>query len=274
VSTFVLVHGLASNLRLWDGVRGELVAGGHRVVAVDLRGHGTSPKPDTGYDVPTVAADVAALISSLGLVQPVVAGQSWGGHVVLELAASWPSLVGAVALIDGGWTHASASLPWDEAAERFAPPRSEGRPLAEIEARIRADEDGWPPGAAEAMLACFEVREDGTVAPRLTFDRHMKVLRGLWEHRPALLYPRVQSPVLLVACDDGSRPVDAKRAAVAEAEAALRPRVPCRTVWMEAHHDVHLQHPDAVAELLAELAASCEPSGRDRAPGPSCARSS
>lgn len=274
MSAFVLVHGLASNLRMWDGVRDALVGGGHRVIAVDLRGHRSSPKPDDGYDVPTVAGDVAALISSLGLERPVVAGQSWGGHVALELAASWPSLVGAVALIDGGWTHPAAALPWDEAAERFAPPRLAGTPWEELEARVRADEEEWPPGAADAMLASFERRADGTAAPWLTFERHMKVLRGLWEHRPASLYPRVEAPVLLVACDDGSRPMDAKRAAVEEAEAALGTRVPCRTVWMDAHHDVHLQHPDVVAELLVELWELCERSERRHGDGSACARSS
>ena len=46
----VLVHGLASNLRLWDGVAEHLHAAGHTVIAVDQRGHGRSDAPDVGYD--------------------------------------------------------------------------------------------------------------------------------------------------------------------------------------------------------------------------------
>ena len=91
---FVLVHGLASNARLWDGVAAALVASGHHAYTVDLRGHGRSSKPDGPYDVPTVAADLASLIATLGLDRPVVAGQSWGGNVVLELAARHPDAVG------------------------------------------------------------------------------------------------------------------------------------------------------------------------------------
>ena len=68
-----------------------LVAHGHPVVTVDLRGHGRSSKPDGPYDVPTVAGDLAALIERLELDRPVVAGQSWGGNIVLELAVRRPS---------------------------------------------------------------------------------------------------------------------------------------------------------------------------------------
>ena len=59
-TTFVLVHGLASNLRLWDGVAEDLHARGHTVVAVDQRGHGSSGQPDHGYDFATLGRDLAA----------------------------------------------------------------------------------------------------------------------------------------------------------------------------------------------------------------------
>jgi len=48
MTPFVLVHGLASNARLWDGVARRLAGAGHSSAAVDLRGHGRSDKPDTG----------------------------------------------------------------------------------------------------------------------------------------------------------------------------------------------------------------------------------
>src|SRR5262249_27599103 len=70
----VLVHGLASNLRLWDGVAERLNAEGHTVVAVDQRGHGRSDAPDSGYEIGTAVADLLALIQALGLERPLVAG--------------------------------------------------------------------------------------------------------------------------------------------------------------------------------------------------------
>lgn len=102
---FVLVHGLASNALLWQGVAEVLSAdgGGRAVTAIDLRGHGESSVPASGYDTTTAAADVASVIEALGLDGSVVAGQSWGGNVVVELAASQRDRLAAVALIDGGW---------------------------------------------------------------------------------------------------------------------------------------------------------------------------
>ena len=57
---FVLVHGLASNARLWDGVGDRLAELGHASIAVDQRGHGESSKPDTGYDFASRTTSVVA----------------------------------------------------------------------------------------------------------------------------------------------------------------------------------------------------------------------
>ena len=142
---FLLVHGLASNARIWDGVAGALVALGHPVVTVDLRGHGRSSKPDGPYDVPTVAGDLAALIERMGLDRPVVAGQSWGGNVVLELAVRRPSSrAGSSASTAAGWSRAASSPTGTRAATALAPPRFAGRRLEEIESYVRKAHRDWP----------------------------------------------------------------------------------------------------------------------------------
>src|SRR3989441_2101183 len=99
---FVLVHGLASNARLWDGVAEYLNGAGHTVVAIDQRGHGRSDAPEGGYNLDTAVADLLALIGALELERPVLAGQSWGGTVVLELAWRHPEAVRGIACVDGG----------------------------------------------------------------------------------------------------------------------------------------------------------------------------
>lgn len=250
---FVLVHGLASNARLWDGVAERLAGRGHSVIAVDLRGHGRSSKPDGPYDIPSVAADLAALIERLGLDRPVVAGQSWGGNVVLELAAAHPAAVRAICCVDGGWLEPRSSFPdWEACLAALAPPRLAGRPLAEIEARIRKVHPDWPEAGIAGTLANFELRADGTIAPWLTYERHIEVLRGMWAYCPTERYAGIEVPTLLLPVEGGDAGALArKRVAVEQAGAALR-RSAVR--WFVGDHDIHAQHPEAVADLLLELA--------------------
>jgi pimeloyl-ACP methyl ester carboxylesterase len=249
-SPFLLVHGLASNARTWDGVAARLAAQGHPVVAIDQRGHGLSDKPDDGYDYATVTGDLAAAIDALGLERPVVVGQSWGGDVVLELAARHPSTVRGVACVDGGLIELSRAFPdWETCAEALAPPRLDGMPAVELEARIRSGRPDWSDAAIGATMANFEVRADGTVVPRLTRERHMRILRAMWEHSPWAALAAVRAPVLLLPADTGDAAWTAGKRAATERAVASRPGVTAR--WFApADHDIHLQHPDELAGVL------------------------
>jgi pimeloyl-ACP methyl ester carboxylesterase len=246
---FVLVHGLASNARLWDGVAARLAALGHPVTTVDLRGHGRSSKPDGPYDVPTVAGDLARAIVALGLDRPIVAGQSWGGNVVLELASGYPSLLRGVACLDGGWLEPSREFSdWDACLAALVPPRLAGRRLADVETYLRTSHAGWPQAGIAGFLGNFEVRSDGTIAPWLTYERHIDVLHGMWQHHPTALYAGLEVPVLLLPADTGQTGwTERKRTAVEAAEAAI-PR--CRVRWFTGDHDIHAQRPDEVGDVL------------------------
>lgn len=245
---FVLVHGLASNARTWDGVAARLTELGHPVVTVDLRGHGQSAKPDTGYDIPTVADDLRTLVERLGLERPVVAGQSWGGNVVLELGRRSPDTLSGLVLVDGGWLEPSSGFAdWDACLAALAPPRLVGRPVVDIERHIRSGHPDWPESGIRGTLANFEVRADGTVAPWLTYDRHIAILRGLWDDHPTARYAEVRVPTLLVAAGPEDREPASKRIAV---EAAVRTIPRARVVWMDGDHDLHAQHPGPLADLF------------------------
>ena len=253
-TSFLLLHGLASNARMWDGVARRLVAAGHRAVAVDLRGHGRSSKPDDGYSTNQVAADVAVLTERLGLDRPIVAGQSWGGNIVIELAAAHPESTRGVVPVDGGFFHLHDRFPaWDDCAAAMSPPRLIGTPVKRMEAAMRNANKLWPAEGIAGSLANFEVRDDGTIAPWLTLERHLQVLRGLWEHRPRERYASIHRPVLWMPVETPGQPVESKRTNIAEAERLL---ARSRTVWFSpAHHDVHAEQPEAVVNaLLAALA--------------------
>ncbi len=256
---FLCVHGLASNARMWTGTADALAGLGHAVAAVDQRGHGRSEAPDSGYDFATVCEDLVCVLGALrsgqfgsapAWARPVVVGQSWGANVVLELAYRSPSLLAGVACVDGGTIDLSGRFEtWEACAAALAPPRLEGTSAGRFEAAIRAWHPTWPESGIQGMLANFEVRPDGTVAPWLSFEHHMQILHSLYEHRPATRYPEVQVPVLLLPADNGdsSWTVD-KRAGVEAAIAALPAG---RVEWFSpADHDIHAQFPDDLAKVL------------------------
>jgi pimeloyl-ACP methyl ester carboxylesterase len=72
----------------------------HRVLAVDLRGHGESDKPHGEYSPDVFVEDVGWMCDQIGLRNAVLVGHSMGGNIVLELAARRPDLAAAVILLD------------------------------------------------------------------------------------------------------------------------------------------------------------------------------
>lgn len=104
----VFVHGWTCSRDFWPGQIPHF-AKKHLVVALDLRGHGESDKPDQDYTIDGFADDVAWLIGELGLQKPVVIGHSMGGSIAMNLARRYPELTSALVMVD------SPILPLPEA---------------------------------------------------------------------------------------------------------------------------------------------------------------
>lgn len=98
----LLIHGSASSARSWDALV-PLLTGSHRVIRIDLLGHGRSAKPHGDhYALPGQARRVAAVMDLLGVRRAVVAGHSSGGVAATALAELRPDLVTALVLINTG----------------------------------------------------------------------------------------------------------------------------------------------------------------------------
>jgi len=96
---FLFVHGWTCN-RSFFAPRAVYFAPSHRVVSVDLRGHGESDKPAGSYPISAYADDLAYVIAQLGLGKVVAVGHSMGGLAALQLAAAYADSVLAIVMVD------------------------------------------------------------------------------------------------------------------------------------------------------------------------------
>lgn len=108
----MLLHGLGDTHDLWRHQL-EPFSRRHRVIAVDLRGHGRSPWDGGDYALEDLASDVRSVMTDAGIERTVVIGLSMGGGVAQTLAVMHPECVGALVLVS-----TSSEFPI-ETRERF-----------------------------------------------------------------------------------------------------------------------------------------------------------
>jgi pimeloyl-ACP methyl ester carboxylesterase len=152
----LLLHGFPQMWWCWRAQLPTLAGAGYRVAAMDLRGYGASDKPPRGYDTPTLAADVAAVVRSLGSKDAVVVGHDWGGWIAWSMPALEPAVTRAVAAM---------SMP-HPLAYRRAVRRSVGQAIAAsyvaaYQVPMRPERQLIQPGAIESLLR----RASGTAWP-------------------------------------------------------------------------------------------------------------
>ncbi|OGO38228.1 MAG: hypothetical protein A2W35_20435 [Chloroflexi bacterium RBG_16_57_11] len=263
----VLHHGLASNARIWEIAAERLAERGHQVYALDARGHGLSDKPENGYDIETITDDLAAFIQMCQREHPLLVGHSWGGVIVLSYAARFsigPRAPAGIVLVDGGISQLDdAGASWEEMEQRLTPPRLAGTPLSEFRPRLEAWVSEWN-GREQAVsiaMSNFEIDEDECIHPRLAFERHMCIVRSIWDFKTYDYFSRIRCPTLMIPAypKEPLSPPDlaylqAKERGIARAEVAIRN---LRVEWMpNTIHDIPLQRPDELAELIADFSAT------------------
>lgn len=97
--TIVFIHGFGGKAEQW-GYQMQKFAMDNRVIALDIRGHGLSDKPSTGYDMPRIQADLETALAQLKVSYPfVLVGHSFGGAIVTEYALNHPDHIDKLILI-------------------------------------------------------------------------------------------------------------------------------------------------------------------------------
>lgn len=238
--SFVFLHGLTFDHRMWDPVM-EALPSDHHAIAFDLPGHGGSPALPS-HDLEVVVDAVHEAVLAAGLEAPIVVGHSIGGPIASLYAVKYPAA--AVVAVDSPariepFAQLIHSLSEQLTGDGFAQTWSMFRESMYIE-RVSQPE--------RALLQVgFEATQEQVVS----------YWRGLLERPPAEIagwvdeqMARARAAALPYLALHGD-PIDP------EERAFLRERLPQAeiVVWPVGHHFPHLADPPRFAALLSGLAA-------------------
>lgn len=251
--TILLVHGLASNGRLWWPVA-RLLSPYFRVAVPDLRGHGASGGQGGPLGIELATDDLFRCAEELSLEVAAVAGQSWGAAVATCFARRHPSGIELVAMVDGVLERLRDRFGTkDEMLQALTPPDVAGISWESLGARLGERYRGFPEGAVEAALGSFSRGRGGEVVRSLPLPDHLRILSDLFEFDMVACAGEIEARLLVIAALSGNpaedrRKLEASRCLI---EGAARGS---QLLGMVADHDVHLQMPGVVgAQLLAAL---------------------
>jgi uncharacterized protein (TIGR02246 family) len=147
----VLVHCWTCNRRLWDHVVPTL-ARDHRVVTLDLAGHGESGRARKAWTIEAFGEDVRAVVEALRLDRVVLVGHSMGGPVVLEAARRLPGRVVGLVPVDI-LQNVEDKTPPDQVAAFLAPFRADYKAAAEGFIRKYLFVPSSPPALIDRVVA-------------------------------------------------------------------------------------------------------------------------
>jgi pimeloyl-ACP methyl ester carboxylesterase len=284
----VLLHGLASNARIWELVAPHLVRAGMVPLAPDQRGHGLTDKPDGDYGFETYFHDLAAWIETWHLEKPLLVGHSWGAMVALDYAARFPfgpRAPAGLVLVDGGMLQLDdvPGASWEETRARLTPPKLAGLPLEVFLTWMNNPQRSWRPDekALSIILANFEILEETpaeafsendptktssgeeieVIHPHLSFEHHMQIVRAMWEFKTYERLARLHCPVLMIPAwppEPHSEPERQFLALKEKGIARAQREIPnLQVYWMgDSIHDIPLQHPAELARLISEFSAA------------------
>lgn len=231
----VLLHGIGSRGVGWWPVIDGLTPS-FTVYALDLRGHGDSAKPESGYDLTDYAGDLEGILNALDLARPLVMGHSLGGLVTLTWAAQYPERAAALVLED------PPLRVFPDVGDLFADwIKLAAMPLEEVEAVYQERFPDWT--AADRRRRAESITVTAPAVFTEARDRFLTQLKTP-EKRPVEISDQLPPTLLIYADFDlGSMISDDEARAFTEAvPRATVERIP------GAGHNIHREKP---AEFLA-----------------------
>lgn len=231
----VFVHGWSCDRTYWRGQVGHF-ARRHRVVAIDLAGHGESGGDRTAWTMPAFGADVVAVIEQLGLRDPVLVGHSMGGDVIVEAALALSGRVSGLV-----WVDVYRSL-------------GESRTETEIEESLEPFRDGFVTATREFVGQMFVPGSEPELVEWVTADMSsappdtaVDALRHAFSNEGAVLAALSELTTRVVAINTDYWPSDAAALGRYGVELVLMSGV---------GHFLMLEDPDTFNRLLEDAISS------------------
>ena len=226
----VFVHGWCCDRSYW-AAQMRAFSASHRVVALDLGGHGESGMARQDWTMQAFGADVAAVLAALNLECAVLVGHSMGGPVIVEAARAAPERVAALVAVD---YFNNVGRPLDETAH------------ADQLARLRADFRGE---AIKWVRTFFPGHADETFVERIAKAMAaapsavgISALDNLRRYNDAAAFKETQIPMRLINSDLWPTDLAAARRAKPDVQLAVLTR---------ASHFLQMEDPDEFNRLLA-----------------------
>jgi pimeloyl-ACP methyl ester carboxylesterase len=188
----LLVHGWCCDHTYFAPQIEYFVDRGHRVVAVDLRGHGRSDKPQQEYSMQAFADDLAWLCGKLGLSEPMVIGHSMGGIVAFDLACRYPEAICAIVMLDAAVVlpaGAKAAIPQMVQALR-------GQNYREMQRQYVASALFLP---TDDQARKARILDEMSYAPQHVM---VSAMEGLHNYDPTAVVGNLSAPALYIAADE------------------------------------------------------------------------
>lgn len=249
----ILLHGLSQQSQYWKVVQSEMSLPS---IAVDLRGHGQSQgfNNQSDYSVDRVARDLLELMDHLHIPAAHVVGHSWGASIALRLAIIAPDRIFSCTLIDGGTFNPSDLVPkfvdTISALKTLLTPPSGPFSLTDLMTHYQQIDPPTGDKIMDAISATYQEIDAGLFVSKLGLDRHMLVLDSLIAYDHISDVQRIKVPTWVILCQTGDYWDSIKENIV-----PLLLNNPLIHVqnWYDSVHDVPLQRPTTVANLIAEI---------------------
>lgn len=244
----VLLHGFTGSTATWDYLRSRLESS-HRVIAIDLPGHGRSSSPSDAsrYSLDRLADDLITVFDALGLTSVALLGYSMGGRAALRFAVRHPDRLSALIL--------ESTSPGIEDLERRSERIAADNALAELieKSGIEAFVSKWEKLPIwKTQEALHEDVRNSLRTQRLRNDPRglANSLRGAGAGvDPDVLNQlhRITAPTLLLAGE-----LDSPYVAFARRLESGLPRAEVRLI-PNAGHAAHLENPDGVVDAVTDF---------------------